>query len=47
MQKHENGGMPYLSKLGLLKVQKLKTFVFMPHDLNTQEMGTPIYYKIF
>jgi hypothetical protein len=38
--------MPYLSKSELLKVQKLKAFVFMPHDLNTPEMGTPINHKI-
>ena len=38
--------MSYLSKSGLLRVQKLETYVFTPHDLNTQEMGIPIYHEI-
>jgi predicted transcriptional regulator len=37
---------PYLSKFGLLKVHKLKTYVFTPHDLNTQEMETSVYHEI-
>jgi hypothetical protein len=35
--------MPYLSKSGLLKVQKLKpmlqTYIFTPHDLNYAKDG--------
>jgi hypothetical protein len=38
--------MPYLSNFGLLKVHKFKTYVFTPHDLNTQKMGTPVYHEI-
>jgi hypothetical protein len=38
--------MPYLSNSGLLKVQKLKTYVFTPHDLNTQEIRTLVYHEI-
>jgi hypothetical protein len=38
--------MPNLNKFGLLKVQKLKTYVFTPHDLNAQEMGIPVYHEI-